>query len=281
MCAQNEEFECVQQGESRTLHMEGSQQPSSGYDQKNISGHTLPSKSQSDDKATAQSSGREVVQVTSETPQQYDKSDIKLFSPGQLIVGNQLPTLDAGDNDQWAIEVTCFVSKATTKLVDKIGGWLTSDMDQTLLLMLLQDHTSDVVGVCHDYQALVQADKTVDKLASLGKTSKVLEANDTRPDTKQAFTMKLEKRPQVQKLVVKLEHTDVSGHKTQLGQFLLKSESRTAIIDGAEYQITKVPANQLPFGAIMFLRGAMQVIDWYSSQNFCFLRFGSRTCLPR
>jgi hypothetical protein len=190
--------------------------------------------------------------------------------PFQLITGREMPFLAkndsrAGCDHKWAVGVAGNLFKGLTCLIDKIGGWLKDDVESSLLMRLLQNHEYDVELLCREHQRY--ASHPIN-LPVFSRSSKVLVANGAaRDDIMNRFSMKLDQRVDAQQYILKFQTSNKFGHTRQLCQFVLHYDQTQSMVEGLTRFPIYVRAHQAPVGAMLLLRGVMQVIDWYGCQN--------------
>jgi hypothetical protein len=80
------------------------------------------------------------------------------------------------------------------------------------------------------------------------------------------YTMKMDLRNESNQFILKLQVANAGGVTRQLGQFVLNFEKLSDAEDPDQARAL-VRYHQGPFIAMMFLRGIMQVIEWYGGQN--------------
>ena len=168
---------------------------------------------------------------------------------------------------QWVEIVASSIYKGFTRLKDKIGFWVMGDVESSLLTRLLQDHTFDVEQLCRDHQRY-QADP-LNNGPDFSKTSDVLLATPTAVshDIYNRFSIKLDHRVDAHQFILKIQQANKLGHTRQLCQFVLHYDQTHCVFEGVHMFPAYVRAKQAPFGAMMCLRGVMQVISWYGCQD--------------
>jgi hypothetical protein len=206
-------------------------------------------------------------------PQAVLEHTFILGIPFQLLTTSELPSLTfpkLGGNlseYQWVEIVGSSLYKGFARLKNKIGFWVMGDVEASLLTRLLQDHTFDVERLCRDHQRY-QADP-LNNGPDFSKASNVLVATGpaVKDDIYNRFSMKLDHRVDVHQFILKFQQANKLGHTRQLCQFVLHYDQTHCVFEGVHMFPCYVRANQAPFGAMMLLRGVMQVIGWYGCQD--------------
>ena len=175
--------------------------------------------------------------------------------PLPLLVDNAWPNYDY-DCD-WAAKICNVLAKGIDRVVDHVGTY--DFLDGALLHRLLEDHQADVAKICYKHHAKELPPPT------FARTSRalVVPRDSQDVDVTNRYNMVLDLRNDTHQFILRLQVANLRGHRRQLGQFVLNFDTEIVVEEHPAY----VCSHQLPFNAVMLLRGVMQVIEWYGDHN--------------
>jgi hypothetical protein len=193
----------------------------------------------------------------------------------QILAGTLMPPSESNNaDDDWPRKVGSAIAVGVENVARRLGGWTMGDMRMEFILLLLEDHSSDIEQICRNYH--VSLENPVRQ--AVAKSSKTLVTMDgfnekgipclNRFSLKSDYQLYTGRASQSNQMVLRLMGSNKSGHKRQLGQITLHLHEEKRVYGGDDLgQQWTVLAHHRPFVATMLLRGVMQAIHWYHSQG--------------